>query len=57
MNDKIEEFPEDYVDEIGGFHSPGDCYNPNNVWCGECGKLTCKGCEFAEAKTEEELRG
>ena len=40
---------ENYIDEIGGYHSPGDCYNPNGLYCGECSKRSCINCEFREA--------
>jgi hypothetical protein len=32
------------VDELGGFHYHGMGVNPYGVYCGECGRLTCKGC-------------
>ena len=41
---------EDYIDEIGGFHSPCNCSNPNGYYCGDCTKLTCKDCECKELR-------
>ncbi len=31
-------------DEVGGVHEDGMGWNPQGVWCGECGNLSCKGC-------------
>lgn len=33
-----------YYDEVGGYHSCGTGWNPNGMWCGECGRLSCSGC-------------
>lgn len=46
-SDTIDE--ESYIDEVGGYHSPGDCYNPKGLYCGECSKESCADCEFKEA--------
>lgn len=43
MNDEV------YIDEVGGVHSPCDCYNPRGTYCGECGKLSCADCGFKDA--------
>ena len=52
INDMEHELPwvreEDYLDEVGGFHSPGQCYNPEGHFCGECNKESCKGCAYEE---------
>ena len=32
------------VDELGGIHYHGIGVNPYGYYCGECGRLTCKGC-------------
>ena len=37
---------EDYIDEVGGYHSPCNCYNPKGYFCGDCTKLSCKDCEY-----------
>lgn len=37
---------EDYIDDVGGYHSPGDCCNPKGYRCGDCGKLSCRGCKY-----------
>ena len=34
----------DYYDNVGGFHSPCNCYNPQGYFCGDCTKLTCENC-------------
>ena len=36
----------DYYDNIGGFHSPCNCYNPQGYFCGDCTKLTCENCSM-----------
>ena len=33
-----------YYDNVGGYHSPGDCYNPKGHYCGDCTKLSCESC-------------
>lgn len=38
------------VDELGGIHYHGIGVNPNGFYCGECGRLTCKGCRLAAVK-------
>ena len=43
-----------WSDPIGGHHDCAIGYNPNGVWCGECCRETCEGCDHAEA-TEEML--
>ena len=43
---------ESYYDEIGGFHSPCNCYNPLGYYCGDCTKLSCKGCSYATIEKE-----
>lgn len=35
-----------YRDEVDGYHSPGDCYNPNGYYCGECSKRSCAHCDL-----------
>jgi hypothetical protein len=32
------------IDEVGGHHEAGLGWNPNDVFCGECSNITCKGC-------------
>lgn len=39
-----------YYDEVGGFHSPPDSWNPYGVWHGECTRTTCKGCKYINDK-------
>ncbi|MEM5817103.1 MAG: DUF4406 domain-containing protein [Desulfitobacterium hafniense] len=39
------------VDDVGGLHSDGIGYNPQGVYCGECGFETCRGCVNELAKT------
>ena len=34
----------EYYDDVGGLHSPGNCYNPTGYYCGDCGKKTCATC-------------
>ena len=52
VNHMEHEFPwindTDFVDEVGGAHSPGNCYNPEGSFCGECGRESCKGCKYEE---------
>lgn len=31
-------------DEFGGIHDEGMRWNPNGVFCGECGNITCINC-------------
>ena len=37
--------PDAYYDDVGGFHDSAVGYNPNGVYCGECTRLSCKGCK------------
>ena len=48
---------ETYVDDVGGYHAPGDCYNPLGYFCGDCSKITCDGCKYSTltVDTYEEL--
>ena len=48
--------PESYFDEVGGFHSCGLGYNPNDVFCGECSKGSCRGCKSKDVTKEEKER-
>ena len=48
--------PESYFDEVGGFHSCGLGYNPNDVFCGECSKDSCRGCKSKDVTKEEKER-
>ena len=31
---------------MSGFHKDGMGWNAYGVWCGECEKDTCEGCEY-----------
>jgi hypothetical protein len=42
-----------YIDEIGGIHDGGIGYNPQGLWCGECVRVTCKGCTNEHIKKPE----
>ena len=42
--------PEAYYDDVGGFHDSCIGWNPNGVWCGECTRLSCKGCSSVGSK-------
>lgn len=56
-NECSPEDPDSYIDEVGGYHSPCECYNPKGHFCGECSKESCKGCTFenyADEKPNEE---
>ena len=33
-----------FTDELGGIHDEGVGWNPNGVFCGECGNITCVDC-------------
>ena len=44
-----------YIDDVGGYHSPGQCVSPCNVFCGECCKETCANCIFANMTSEERI--
>lgn len=46
---------EDYIDEVGGIHMPGNCYNPVGYFCGECSKSSCKNCAFADYYGDEDI--
>lgn len=50
METTLKAAEEDYIDEVGGFHSPCNCSNPNGYYCGDCTKLTCKDCKYKELK-------
>jgi nucleoside 2-deoxyribosyltransferase len=39
--------PDAWIDDIGGYHDGEHSWNPNSIYCGECSKKTCKGCERA----------
>jgi nucleoside 2-deoxyribosyltransferase len=39
-----------WIDEVGGYHDNGIGWNPNSVYCGECARKTCKGCNRADLK-------
>lgn len=47
--------PEMYYDDIGGLHDSGIGYNPNGVYCGECGTLTCRECSNATVTEEGDI--
>ena len=47
-----ENLKETYMDDIGGIHSPCDCYNPYGYFCGDCSKLTCDGCKYNSLRPE-----
>lgn len=52
--------PESYYDDVGGYHSCGLGYNPNDVFCGECLKDSCRGCkskDITKAKMEKLRNG
>lgn len=36
--------PEYHYDDVGGYHDSGTGYNPNDVYCGECSRLSCRDC-------------
>ena len=44
--------PEFHYDDVGGYHDSGTGYNPNDVYCGECSRLSCKGCISANSTGE-----
>lgn len=46
---------EDYIDDIGGYHSPGNCYNPLGYFCGDCTKISCSNCKFKDYTQEQNL--
>lgn len=52
-NSNEEEIDEDYIDEVGGFHSPCNCVNPKGYFCGDCTKLSCKDCVYNELEGEK----
>ncbi len=39
-----------FIDEVGGHHSAGLGWNPNGVFCGECGSVTCAICQYKNDK-------
>ena len=45
--------PESYYDDVGGYHSCGLGYNPNDVFCGECSKDSCVGCKSKDITKAE----
>lgn len=45
--------PESYYDDVGGYHSCGLGYNPNDAFCGECSKDSCRGCKSKDIEKEE----
>lgn len=42
-----------YRDEVDGYHSPGNCYNPNGHYCGDCTKRSCAHCDFRFLEEDE----
>ena len=42
-----------WLDDVGGFHDEPEGWNPNNVSCGECNSITCKGCTFEHMKPKD----
>lgn len=48
--------PGSYYDEVGGYHSCGLGYNPNDVFCGECTEISCKDCNGRLTTQEERER-
>lgn len=52
----FEDDPESYYDEVGGYHSCGLGYNPNDVFCGECTRIFCKDCKGRNTTQEEKER-
>ena len=53
MNTDIEN--EDYYDNVGGYHSPCNCYNPKGYFCGDCTKLSCETCPYRNLEEEDEI--
>ena len=49
-----DEIEETYMDDVGGIHSPCDCYNPYGYFCGDCGKLSCKDCKYRDLQPDKE---
>jgi hypothetical protein len=39
--------PEVYFDNVGGFHDSSTGHNPNGLYCGDCIRSSCEGCERA----------
>ena len=37
------------IDDVGGTHSEGLGWNPQGIFCGECGNITCKKCPSKDA--------
>ena len=52
MNIDIEN--EDYYDNVGGYHSPCNCYNPKGYFCGDCTKLSCETCPYKDLEKGED---
>ena len=44
--------PEAHYDDVGGFHDSAIGWNPNDVWCGECTRASCRGCSSKDSKGE-----
>ncbi len=42
------------TDEVGGVHEEGLGWNPNGVFCGECSKMSCKGCMWEKYVEKED---
>lgn len=54
---------EAYYDNVGGFHEievkvelSAIGYNPNGVYCGECLKLSCEGCDNIDCKEQKNTK-
>jgi hypothetical protein len=45
---------------MSGTHEEGIGWNPQGVWCGECGNITCEGCphehDIEEVSFNEETK-
>ena len=50
VEDKYEDYPEAYYDEVGGYHDCAIGWNPNGVWCGECTRISCANCPSRNSK-------
>ena len=50
VEDKCEDYPEAYYDEVGGYHECAIGWNPNGVWCGECTRISCANCPSRNSK-------
>jgi hypothetical protein len=47
--------PDEWFDEVGGYHKDGLGWSPNGNSCGECVRETCKFCPAIDKNTDQQV--